>query len=95
MDAQHSTAARDAASNAKAVILSATISKFDQLPDSALIGSRDVREVIGGIGEVTLWRWVRKGEFPAPRKLPGGRLNAWKVADIRKFLAQEADHAPD
>ena len=28
-----------------------------------------VRQRYGGISEMTLWRWVRSGNFPKPRKI--------------------------
>lgn len=95
VDTQFSTTAREAASTTKSGKAPESISHFDQLPGSALIGSDAVRGLVGGITAVTLWRWVRSGEFPAPRKLPCGRLNAWKVADVRRYLdSTEANHAP-
>lgn len=94
METQHSTAAREAAEKSQAGVIPESISRFNQLPDSALIGSTAVRGLVGDITTVTLWRWIRSGEFPAPRKLPGGRLNAWRVGDVRNFLEREADHAP-
>lgn len=33
----------------------------------------------------TLWRKVKKGEFPAPYKL-SERITAWKVEDVRAWL---------
>jgi predicted DNA-binding transcriptional regulator AlpA len=93
MQTQHSTIAREAASRTGPGKVPESISRFDQLPDSALIGSDAVRGLVGDVTSVTLWRWVRSGEFPAPRKLPCGRLNAWKVADIRRYLGStEANH---
>lgn len=94
MRTMHSTAAREAASNTKAGTVPDSISKFNQLPDQALIGGAAVCALVGDITRVTLWRWVRSGTFPAPRKLPSGRINAWKVGDVRNFLEQDADHAP-
>jgi predicted DNA-binding transcriptional regulator AlpA len=92
MQTMHSTAAREAASIAKSGIVPESISKFIHLPDSALIGAAAVCSLVGDVTRVTLWRWVRAGSFPAPRKLPGGRINAWKVGDVRRFLDQEASH---
>lgn len=93
MQPMHSTAAREAASRTKSGSAPESISRFNQLPDQALIGGAAVCALVGGITRVTLWRWVRSGTFPAPRKLPSGRINAWKVGDVRNFLEQEADHA--
>lgn len=94
MDAQHSTAAREAATTTKAGDLPAAFLHFDQLPDSASVGSDVVCLLYSGATVVSLWRWVKAGKVPAPHKLPGGRQNAWRVGDLRKALTQEADHAP-
>lgn len=94
MDTQHSTAARETASNSKPGVVPESISRFNHLPDAALIGSNVVCGLVGDITRVTLWRWIKSGKFPAPRKLPGGRLNAWRVGDVRNFLTREADHVP-
>ncbi len=37
----------------------------------------------------TLWRKVREGTFPAPRRL-STRVTAWRVGDIRKWLEAQA-----
>ncbi len=34
----------------------------------------------------TLWRRVRDGSFPKPTKL-SSRVTAWKVADVRAWIA--------
>lgn len=36
----------------------------------------------------TLWRKVRDGTFPKPIKL-GARITAWKVGDVRQWLAAQ------
>lgn len=35
--------------------------------------------------EPTLWRLVKKGEFPAPVKL-SERVTAWRVEDVRAWM---------
>jgi predicted DNA-binding transcriptional regulator AlpA len=42
-------------------------------------------------GESTIENWVRKGQFPAPRK-NGGR-NLWRWKDVEKWLARADDLA--
>lgn len=42
-----------------------------------------------GIGNSTLWLWVRKGKFPAPLKI-GPRVTAWRVDDVRQWMADPA-----
>jgi prophage regulatory protein len=38
------------------------------------------------VSPTTLWRWVKAGKFPKPRKL-GENVVAWRAADIAAWLA--------
>lgn len=64
--------------------LSPVLANFDQLPDAA-----HVREpVVCGLyacSPATVWRRVRDGSIPAPRKL-SGRVTAWNVGELRQAL---------
>lgn len=81
---QHSIAARKVAFS---VVIQDGLKQFDDLPDSAYVGSDVVRGLYGGIAYVSLWRWVKAGRVPAPRKLLGSRLNSWNVGTLRAALA--------
>ncbi|VUZ27874.1 Uncharacterised protein [uncultured Comamonas sp.] len=69
---------------------------FETLADSAYIRERDLvahprRPGMVGLlpfSASTLWRKVSTGEFPKPQKL-GTRISAWKVADVRAWMAQQ------
>ena len=69
---------------------------FESLPDSAYIRERDLvahprRPGVVGLlpfSASTLWRKVSAGDFPKPTKL-GVRIAAWKVADVRAWMAQQ------
>jgi excisionase family DNA binding protein len=37
-------------------------------------------------GQTTLWRWLRAGQFPAPRILPGGHRR-WVRAEVEAWAA--------
>lgn len=39
------------------------------------------------IGRSTWWKWVAEGKAPKPVKL-GEKTTAWKVEDIRAFIAE-------
>lgn len=41
------------------------------------------------ISSATLWRWVRKGHFPAPLKL-STHVTAWRCEDVRAWLKQHS-----
>jgi len=95
MHSQHSIAAREAAANTKAGDIPAALQHFDKLPDSATVGSDVVAGLYNGVTQVTLWRWVKAGLIPAPRKIGASRLNGWRVGELRAALAVKgADHAP-
>jgi hypothetical protein len=83
-NSQHSAVAL---SRPAAADIPVALRHFDVLPDSAQVGSDVVRALFGGVtGPATLWRWVKAGKIPAPRKLPGSRLNLWRVGDLRAAL---------
>ena len=60
---------------------------FEFLPDSAHIR---VTTMMGlyGCSESTIWRSVRKGLIPRPKKLTS-RTTVWNVGEVRKSLAKE------
>jgi prophage regulatory protein len=37
-----------------------------------------------GISRATVWRWVKEGKLPSPRKLSIGSTR-WKLKDLMKF----------
>jgi len=66
---------------------------FNQLSDSSYLReSALVRGQSGGsqpallpLSAATLWRKVKAGTFPAPKKL-STRVTAWKVGDLRAWI---------
>jgi len=46
-------------------------------------------EPIIPVSAMTWWRWVKHGIAPKPCKLSGG-VTAWRVEDIRSFLASQS-----
>jgi predicted DNA-binding transcriptional regulator AlpA len=61
------------------------LKNFDSLPDSANV-RQPVVEALVGCSAATIWRMVKRGTLPAPRKL-SERVTAWNVGDLRKALA--------
>ncbi len=39
-----------------------------------------------GVGESTIWLWVRKGKFPKPVKI-SERVTGWRAENVHEFLA--------
>lgn len=50
------------------------------LHSDVILPSRVVRERFGGVSDMTLWRWVRKGILPEPQRING--RNYWREADV-------------
>ncbi|MBS7348721.1 MAG: AlpA family phage regulatory protein [Comamonas sp.] len=70
---------------------------FDQLPDSAMLRLADFASGKGKPGIVpasasSIWRWIKSGQFPAPIKI-SDKITAWRVGDIRVWLAQQMPQA--
>lgn len=66
-----------------------TKSSFDHLPDTGYMRQRDIIPSVVPVSPATWWRGIKSGRYPSPVKL-SERVTAWKVADIRQFLAQRA-----
>ena len=57
---------------------------FDSLPNSANV-RLPVLKILYGVSAATLWRCVKSGRIPKPRKLTP-RTIAWNVGDLRQAL---------
>lgn len=72
------------------------LTTFDQLPDAGYIREAQLVQSPKRPGTPaplpfsapTLWRKVKAGTFPKPAKL-SERVTAWKVADVRAWLAAQ------
>lgn len=74
-----------ATSKAAPSALPDALKNFDSLPDSANV-RQPVVQALYGCSSATVWRNVRKGLIPTPRKL-SERVTAWNVGDLRRALA--------
>lgn len=61
-----------------------SLQHFDRLPDSAHV-RQPVVEALYGCSSATIWRRVKDGRIPAPRKL-SDRVTAWNVGALRQAL---------
>jgi predicted DNA-binding transcriptional regulator AlpA len=61
---------------------------FDSLPEAANV-RLPVVAALFACSSATVWRRVKSGTLPAPRKLSEG-VTAWRVAELRKALSGEA-----
>jgi predicted DNA-binding transcriptional regulator AlpA len=58
-------------------------------PDpNRLIGSRELRELFGGVSPMSIWRWTHGGEpeFPKPVKI--AKRNFWRLGAVLSFIAE-------
>ena len=62
------------------------LKNFDSLPNSANVRQPTV-EGLYGCSAATVWRMVKRGTLPAPRKL-SDRVTAWNVGELREALAK-------
>lgn len=62
------------------------LKNFDSFPDSANV-RQPVVEALYGVSAATVWRMVKRGTLPAPRKL-SERVTAWNVGELREALAK-------
>ena len=46
-----------------------------------LLSWPEVRPLIGGLGRVTWWRAIRRGDAPEPLRVSPGRV-AWRASEI-------------
>jgi predicted DNA-binding transcriptional regulator AlpA len=60
---------------------------FDQLPDSANV-RQPIVEALFACSSTTLWRRVKDGRIPRPRKL-SDRVTAWQVGELRRALMRQ------
>src|SRR5690242_12874331 len=65
-------------------VLPDALKHFDSLPDSANV-RQPVVQALFAISGPTVWRWVKAGRLPKPRK-QGERVTTWNVGELRKRL---------
>jgi predicted DNA-binding transcriptional regulator AlpA len=71
-------------SNRYTTSINSALSNFDDLPNSANVRLPTVMGLYG-ISAATVWRQVKAGIIPSPRKLTP-RTTAWSVKDLRQVL---------
>ncbi|GLT22835.1 hypothetical protein GCM10007933_22960 [Zoogloea oryzae] len=83
-----SNALKSTARADSAAPIPSALRNFDDLPDSAFVRLPVVASLFA-CSPVTIWRRVKKGAFPVPRKLSEA-VTAWNVGELRKALKGEA-----
>lgn len=63
-------------------------SSFDALPDAANV-RQPVVEMLYGCSSATVWRWIKAGIIPKPRKFKSQRITVWNVGKLRAALSEK------
>ena len=58
---------------------------FDDLPNSARVDLATVCAITSK-SRATIYRWIKNGNFPAPRKQGETTQNLWVVGDLRAAM---------
>jgi len=66
--------------------ISDALKNFSLLPDDAHV-RQPVVEALFACSPATVWRMVKRGTLPAPKKF-SARVSAWNVGELRKVLAK-------
>lgn len=66
-----------------------TATSFDALPDTGFLRQAQLIPNVVPISSATLWRKCKSGAFPKPVKL-SERVTAWRVGDVRNWLAAQS-----
>lgn len=66
-----------------------TATSFDELPDTGFLRQAQLIPDVVPISSATLWRKCKAGAFPKPVKL-SERVTAWRVGDVRNWLAAQS-----
>jgi predicted DNA-binding transcriptional regulator AlpA len=74
----------------KVSVMKNCISNFDYLPDSSNV-RLPVVKALYSVSSATIWRNVKTGNIPKPRKLTS-RTTVWNVGELRAALKDKEDN---
>lgn len=58
-----------------------------------LLTAAAVRNALGGVSDMTLWRWLNDPALNFPRPIYIGRRRYWREADMAAWLDAQAEVA--
>lgn len=56
-----------------------------------LISAAAVRELCGGVSDMSLWRWLNNPELEFPRPIHIQRRRYWREAEMLAWIERQAD----
>ena len=57
------------------------------------IPARDVRNICGGVSDMTIWRWLNDPALNFPKPIYIAHRRYWKEADVTAWLDAQAEVA--
>lgn len=61
--------------------------------EKRLISATAVRDICGGISDMTLWRWLHDPELEFPAPIYIGSRRYWREAELAEWLDKRASNA--
>lgn len=58
-----------------------------------LISAAAVRDLCGGVSDMTLWRWLHDRELAFPQPVYIAKRRYWREADLAEWLKARANEA--
>lgn len=77
----------------KAFLAAQQAGGIDSSLPSRRITSAVVRELCGGVSDMTLWRWLNDPELHFPKPIYIARRRYWREADVIAWLEAQATMA--
>mgnify|MGYP005875983893 CR=1 FL=1 len=60
---------------------------------SKLLTAAAVRDALGGVSDMTLWRWLNDPALNLPKPIYIARRRYWREADVSEWLDAQAEVA--
>ena len=61
--------------------------------EQKLISAAAVRDLCGGISDMTLWRWLNDPDMAFPSPIYLGKRRYWREAELTAWLARQGEEA--
>lgn len=58
---------------------------------SKLLTAGTVRDALGGVSDMTLWRWLNDPALDFPKPIYIARRRYWREADVSEWLDAQAE----